>query len=170
MTCPWRDQSDEAFARDCRWEAFRGSGPGGQKRNKTSSAVRAIHVSTGITAVATERRSQAQNRQAAMERLRHRLTLQVRQPIDVAPFQRPRWFTDLVEPTGRLAVGERDARYLNLLGFVLDVLDARGWSISDAASLLGMSSGGLSGFLARDERAWRYLNEMRAKAGLGPLM
>lgn len=168
MRCPWRDQSDESFARDCRWEAFRGPGPGGQKRNKTSSAVRAVHLATGITSIATERRSQSQNRQVALRRLRHRLTLQIRQPVK-QPFKRPAWFGELVESTGRLAVGERDARYLSVLGFVLDVFEDRGWAVAEAAKLLGISSGALSGFLERDEHAWRYVNEMRGKIGLKSL-
>jgi protein subunit release factor B len=49
---------DNQLLADCRWEAFRGPGPGGQKRNKTSSAVRITHLPTGLSAIATESRSQ----------------------------------------------------------------------------------------------------------------
>jgi len=49
---------------------FVGSGPGGQHRNKTASAVRLVHFPTGVTVSATERRSQAQNRSEAVQRLR----------------------------------------------------------------------------------------------------
>ncbi|MFQ5628570.1 MAG: HAD-IA family hydrolase, partial [bacterium] len=48
---------------------FKSSGPGGQKKNKTSSAVRIKHVPTGIIAVATESRSQHKNREMAWQRL-----------------------------------------------------------------------------------------------------
>lgn len=51
----------------------RGSGPGGQNRNKRFSGVRVEHLPTGIVVMATERRSQSQNLAAAMERLRKRL-------------------------------------------------------------------------------------------------
>lgn len=51
----------------------KGSGPGGQNRNKRMTAVRVVHLPTGITIVATERRSQSQNLQAALERLEERL-------------------------------------------------------------------------------------------------
>ena len=47
----------------------KGSGPGGQNRNKRMSGVRVVHKATGLAVVATERRSQAQNLTAALERL-----------------------------------------------------------------------------------------------------
>ena len=64
---------DEALAAECREEFLVAGGPGGQHRNKTESGVRLLHLPTGIMVTATERRSQAQNRSAAVQRLRERL-------------------------------------------------------------------------------------------------
>ena len=59
----------EAIERECDIEFFVAGGPGGQHRNKTASGVRLRHRPTGVVAVATERRSQHQNRAAALSRL-----------------------------------------------------------------------------------------------------
>ena len=55
---------------DIRMEVFRASGAGGQHINKTSSAVRLIHEPTGLVSASQEERSQLQNRERAMNRLK----------------------------------------------------------------------------------------------------
>jgi protein subunit release factor B len=62
--------SDEALLLECEEEFFIASGPGGQHRNKTETGVRLTHKPTGMTVTATERRSQLQNRGAALERMK----------------------------------------------------------------------------------------------------
>ena len=64
---------EAALLAECVEAFFIASGPGGQHRNKTESGVRLTHGPTGVTVSATERRSQSQNRGAALERLRERL-------------------------------------------------------------------------------------------------
>ena len=54
-------------------EPCRTPGPGGQRKNRKETAVRLTHPPSGITVVASERRSQAQNRQMAFERLIEKL-------------------------------------------------------------------------------------------------
>jgi protein subunit release factor B len=62
-----------ALLAECEETFFTAGGPGGQHRNKTESGVRLAHPPTGVVVTATERRSQAQNRGEALERLRERL-------------------------------------------------------------------------------------------------
>jgi protein subunit release factor B len=66
---------DDALVAECEVEFFVAGGPGGQHRNKTESGVRMTHPPTEVSVSATERRSQAQNRDVALERLREALRL-----------------------------------------------------------------------------------------------
>ena len=67
-------ESREATEDDIRYETLRASGPGGQHVNKTESAVRAVHIPSGISVVASDQRSQWQNKRLATERLLVKLT------------------------------------------------------------------------------------------------
>jgi ribosome-associated protein len=71
---------EAALLAECREEFLVASGPGGQHRNKAATGVRLAHGPTGVAVTATERRSQAQNRGAALRRLRERLAALAREP------------------------------------------------------------------------------------------
>ena len=73
---------------DITYETLRSSGPGGQNVNKVETAVRAIHVPSGTTVLASDMRSQSQNKKLARERLIMKLsaaeeTKQLQQTHDV---------------------------------------------------------------------------------------
>ena len=84
----WAALSDEQLLAQCEVDTYRASGPGGQKRNKTSSAVRLRHPPSGLLVIAEESRSQHENRARAMKRLRRALYLKLREPIPVRSWPR----------------------------------------------------------------------------------
>jgi hypothetical protein len=151
-----RRQSDEELIADCRVEAFRGPGPGGQKRNKTSSSVRITHVPTGVSAVAGELRSQHRNKVMAIWRVRHKIALEVREEIDLTRLPCP----------GVVEISRRAQGYPAAVGLVIDVLEKVGWSVSDAGKMLGVSTGKLIDFLSEDPLVWAEVNRQRQRAGL----
>jgi len=61
--------------KDVKIEFYKSSGPGGQHKNKRFMAVRATHLPSGIVAVSQEHRSQAVNKEAALQRLRDKIAL-----------------------------------------------------------------------------------------------
>ncbi len=70
---PKFDTGLEVLKKQVVMETYKSSGPGGQRKNKTETAVRLTHLPTGMTVVATEHRSQAKNRELAFQRLQERL-------------------------------------------------------------------------------------------------
>src|SRR6516225_5538235 len=81
MRSHWTALSDDQFLAQCEVDTYRASGPGGQKRNKTSSAVRLRHPPSGLLVIAEESRSQHENRARALRRLRQALYLKVRDEL-----------------------------------------------------------------------------------------
>src|SRR5581483_4600876 len=77
----WTSLSDPQLVAQCAVDTYRASGPGGQKRNKTSSAVRLRHLPSGLIIIAEESRSQHENRARALRRLRKAFYLKLREEL-----------------------------------------------------------------------------------------
>jgi hypothetical protein len=159
--------SDAALLAECDVDTYRASGPGGQKRNKTESAVRLRHKPSGLSVIAEESRSQAENRTRALKRLRKALALRLRSPVEGEGVP-PAVFA-CIDRTGRLSVGQRDARYLPAAASVLDLLLELRGSVADTAQRLGITTGNLSSFLTADPDLLLEANRLRASFGLKPL-
>jgi hypothetical protein len=168
----WTELSDAQLLAQCAVDTYRASGPGGQKRNKTSSAVRLRHLPTGLLVIAEESRSQHENRARALRRLRQALYLKCRDELS------PQALANLVsrpeyaaarDSTGRLHLGRKDPRFWPIVGLVLDVLQAVGARVREAAAILGISTGNLIDFLQSDEKVWEQANQLRSRFRLKPL-
>lgn len=162
---------DAALERQCEVDRYRASGPGGQHRNKTESAIRLRHRATGVIAHADERRSQAENRVRAVHRMREHLAFEVREPVDLATFTPSAALATLVGGgTARLGEKTRQTPAF-LVGFaaLLDVFEACGAEVAATAVQLGLTTGACSKLLLVDERTARAVNQLRAKRGLRPL-
>src|SRR5688572_5352979 len=77
----WTVLTEAQLLGQCEVDTYRASGPGGQKRNKTSSAVRLRHQPSGLIVIAEESRSQHENKAKALKRLRQALFLKLREEI-----------------------------------------------------------------------------------------
>ncbi|MCA9262001.1 MAG: peptide chain release factor-like protein [Planctomycetales bacterium] len=150
---------------ECREIRTRRSGPGGQHRNKVETAVVLTHQGSGISAEASERRSQDANRKVALERLRRRLALKIRGRFSGTPSAR--WQS---RASGRrLSVSETHLDFAPLLAEALDALTALNWDVGATAEALEVSPSQLTKFIARDAEAFVLLNSERQQRGLRPL-
>ncbi|CAA7059235.1 unnamed protein product [Microthlaspi erraticum] len=167
--------TDEELMKQCRFETFRVSGPGGQHRNKRDSAVRIKHLPTGIVAQAVEDRSQHKNRASALNRLRTLLAIKVRNKVDLAAYSPPPELLQILPPKSTIRtssgsqIGPNNAKFVPGMQALLDVISASDGSIADSAKVLGLSTGGLSRLILSHDGLRMAVNSMRADKGMKPL-
>lgn len=154
----------EQLLAQCQVRRGRRRGPGGQHRNKVETAIVITHQPTGVKGEASERRSQEQNRQVAVFRLRVNLALSVRfpRPDDATP-------SDLWRSRchgGRISVNPAHEDFPVLLAETLDVLAASEMDIRTAAETLAVTVSQLAKFLKIEPKALAQVNEHRRKLGL----
>lgn len=157
--------SDDALLAQCRVDHYRGSGPGGQKRNKTSNAVRIHHDPSGVIVTGTEDRSTELNKLHAIRRLRVKLSADVREPIDLTTFSPPDWFLS-IRSGNQIAVSHRHEFYAAAGGLALDLLKAVGGNPSSVAANLGVSTTAVIKLLQGEHAWWQAANQIRADFSL----
>jgi hypothetical protein len=110
--------------KECAITHTRGSGPGGQHRNKVQTAVNLKHQPTEVVASASEARSQAENMKRATFRLRVKLALTLRtDPPPVGPTQ---LWTER-NKGGKLKISEAHEDFPSILSEALDNI----WATQD---------------------------------------
>jgi protein subunit release factor B len=159
--------AEEQLLADCTIQFTRRSGPGGQHRNKVETAVVLTHKPSGIRAEASERRSQAENRAVALQRLREELAVQLRTAIDKNAEPSGLWRT---RAKGRkLNVSTEHADFPALLAEALDRTAAHEFELTAAAESLGISTTQLARFLQQSPVGWQWVNGERQSRNLRPL-
>lgn len=143
---------DAELSRHCELEFFKGSGNGGQKRNKTSSAVRVRLIGTAYSAVDCTERSQHRNRSSALAKLRMLIAFGERE----IPAQPPERF--------ECALGH--AEYPLWIAHLLDVAAEEMWELKAVAARTGCTVSALVKKLARDPMLWQFANAERSRLNL----
>jgi hypothetical protein len=162
---------EDELARQCELDRYRASGPGGQHRNKTESAVRARHLATGVAAHADDSRSQHENRGRALRRLRMNLALEIRAPIALDGYTPDAALAKLVA-AGAAAQGEKTRQggaFWLAAAHLLDLFVACEAEVAVTAGHLGIGTAALARLLTCDEALLRVANQHRARRGLRPL-
>lgn len=154
----------EQLLGDCDVERLRRSGPGGQHRNKVETAVRITHRPSGVTAMASEQRSQSANLAQAVRRLKINLALHSRTPAGDVPS--PLWRSRCAD--GRIHLNTRHADFPSLLAEALNTLQAAGWNLAAAADALGCTHSQLVKLLRQEPRAFAQLNRHRTAQNQNP--
>ena len=149
--------SENELLSDCDFERTRRGGPGGQHRNKVDSAIVVTHRNTGVSAQASERRSQHENRSVAIQRLRINLAIEVR-------FERDLTSSELWRSrcqSGRISVSPSHSDFPCLMAEALDQIYQHNLQMAEAAKTLKCSTSQLIKFVKQETAAFAQLNGAR---------
>jgi hypothetical protein len=158
----------EELLGQCQTTRTRRSGPGGQHRNKTETAIVLTHRPTQVQAEASERRSQAENLRMALQRLRVKLAIEIRTPpAELRGEPSDLWLSRLKGQ--RIVCSAEHADYPALVAEACDVLASVEFDMTQAAGKLGCTASQLVKLLATEPCVLVWLNRQRAERGLRPL-
>jgi hypothetical protein len=154
----------EELLAQCDVQRVRRSGPGGQRRNKVETGIVLTHRSSGLSVEASERRSQIENQRVALFRLRLKLAVQTRLPVqpDSAPSEL--WQSRRVGR--RISVNSEHDDFPALLAEAMDVVTAYDMDLHAAADVLGTTQSQLTRLLKAEPQALTLVNRIRSELGL----
>ena len=138
--------NEEELGRIVEFDFFKRSGNGGQKRNKTSSAVRVTLKEFAISAEDCTERSQKLNRSKALQKLHRKIAMTVRQDISDE-------IITIVAPS--------NDRYPLFLARLIDLLSSVNYSFKECGLKLNLSSSQVEKLLRRDASLWQFIQSKR---------
>ena len=164
---PFLTITDQQFLKQCALDAYTASGPGGQHRNRTYSAVRVTHKPTGLSVVAEESRSQHENRGRALRRLKVLLALRLRVGSEHG-WNLPEELLPYFKPSVR-RMNPKNERYPLFCAAMLDLLYRERGSLSQTAQVLGISTGQCGPLFVISKDLMAAANGIRVQFGLKPI-
>jgi len=153
----WLEMPDDSLLSICDFSMQKRSGKGGQKINKTSSAVRLVHEDSGISVISAESRYQFENRSNAVKKMKRQMALQIRCPSKGLKISDDVW-PSLKNPV-----------YPKWIAQILDIMEENSYSIADSAAKMTCSSSRLVKILSREPDLCQKVNDERKKRGIKPL-
>lgn len=169
---------DKSLLAQCDVNTTKASGPGGQHRNKVSSAIRMRHRPTGITSQGHDSRSQSDNKKLALQRMRMKIACERRRPVDTSPGAIPPLVRECIfTPRGgkrsaamRMEIGRKDHRFWPAAAFLLDLLEASAGRLAEASAILDISTSNLTHILKSNRHLLAATQILRKRHGLKALM
>lgn len=168
---------DKALLGECDVNICKSSGPGGQHRNKVSSAVRLRHRPTGITATGDDSRSQHDNKRMAIRRMRMNIACRLRRPVRIENPSVPPVVADCIfvvrggqnKGVRRLEIGRKDVRFWQVAAFLLDVLEAFQSRLSFAARYVGITTSNFVSLMQSDRHLLAAAQQIRKRNERKPI-
>lgn len=166
---------DDELLKQCTVGRGRAGGPGGQHRNKVETHVEITHLPTGLSGQAGERRSQHENKQVALFRLRLALATDHREPTPRGDIMSPLWRSRTTPArargggAGTIACNPEHHDFPALLAEAMDALADAGWDPKPASIRMGVSPTQIVRLIADHPPAFVRLNAERRARGLRTL-
>jgi len=147
--------SDSDLLKECEVSAYKGSGPGGQHRNKTNSGVK-LKISGSLETYSCDDRSAHVNKLLALKKLRLKIALQIREkPAPQIPFPFP-------GANGKIS--QDNALYPQFIADVLDRIHFCQGDLSEAAKIWGLSKSALNKIILQDKKVLEAFQKIRSAA------
>jgi hypothetical protein len=149
--------SDDELLKECEVSAYKGSGPGGQHRNKTCTGVklRMENEEWRIESYSCDDRSSHINKLLALKKLRLKIALQIREePAIQTPFPFP--------GTGG-KISQDNNLYPQFIADILDRVHHGKGDLSDAAKIWGLSKSALNKIILADKKVLETFQKIRSK-------